>query len=693
MRAIFRLAIVVMLLAGHAQAQQKPPALDLKGKTLKQTFDELLPKMDTQGPQQQWQSICLQLSAPGNEAMRTEACKLMAEKLDAKTPNAARIWLLAQLERIGREECIDAVAAVLDDKDQKVCDATVRCLANNPAPQATGKLLARLPKATGKDRVGIVNALGLRQDAAALDAVAKELGNADQAVAIAAARALGKFATPDAAKALAAARGKAQGELRLATSDALLLCAYRRLKEGKAADAAAICRELNNPAEPWPIRLAALQGVLITAGDQAGAMILDILGKEDADARAIAIGQIENLSAGALKTLASSMDKLPVGSQVMVLNAIAARGDKSQQPVALAAAGSTNEALKRAGIQALGRLGDANVVPQLLTILYAGGNLSGAASESLAQLVGDGVNEKLIAALEAEKTPARTAALIGVLERRRAVAAVPSLIKAAGSDDAALRASAFSGLRNLAEPKHVPEMVLALPKTAPGKEREQAEFAIVAVCGQIAEPQRRAEPVLAMLKDAAKAHKTALLPLLGRLGGPEALKVIKEGLAASEPQLHDAAVTALCNWPDASVSEELLKLIQATKEPAQSKQPLQALIRINTIPATDRTNEDKLASLAALKKAMELAKEADQRKLILEGIGFIRHLDTFRYVLPYLDNKELAQSACKAVVEVAHSKPVREPNKAEFDKALDRVIAMSKDKALIDRARQYKSGQ
>ena len=90
---------------------------------------------------------------------------------------------------------------------------------------------------------------------------------------------------------------------------------------------------------------------------------------------------------------------------------------------------------------------------------------------------------------------------------------------------------------------------------------------------------------------------------------------------------------------------------------------------------------------------MELAKEADQRKLILEGIGFIRHLDTFRYVLPYLDNKELAQSACKAVVEVAHSKPVREPNKAEFDKALDRVIAMSKDKALIDRARQYKSGQ
>src|SRR5262245_12236572 len=95
MRAILRLAAAFVMLTGTALAQQKPPALDLKGKTLKQTFDELLPKMDTQGPQQQWQSICLQLSAPGNEVMRAEACKLMVEKLNAKTPNQARIWLLA----------------------------------------------------------------------------------------------------------------------------------------------------------------------------------------------------------------------------------------------------------------------------------------------------------------------------------------------------------------------------------------------------------------------------------------------------------------------------------------------------------------------------------------------------------------------------------------------------------------------
>jgi len=36
---------------------------------------------------------------------------------------------------------------------------------------------------------------------------------------------------------------------------------------------------------------------------------------------------------------------------------------------------------------------------------------------------------------------------------------------------------------------------------------------------------------------------------------------------------------------------------------------------------------------------------------------------------------------------------LREPNIAEFAKALDRVIAMCKDKGLVDRAKSYKEGR
>ena len=45
-------------------------------------------------PQMEWQEICFQLGAPGNEAGRADACRLMAEKLTPATPSIARVWLL-----------------------------------------------------------------------------------------------------------------------------------------------------------------------------------------------------------------------------------------------------------------------------------------------------------------------------------------------------------------------------------------------------------------------------------------------------------------------------------------------------------------------------------------------------------------------------------------------------------------------
>src|SRR5262249_38215990 len=151
--------------------------IDLKGKTLPQVFNELLPGMGAkelatrQAPQQRWQEICTQAGAPGNEALRAEACKLMIGKLDAQTPAPARVWLLMQLQQIGRGECVEAVAGLLDDKDDLVRDAAVRCLTNNPTPEATAKLLARLPGSQGKAKVGLLNALGQRGDKSAVEAV------------------------------------------------------------------------------------------------------------------------------------------------------------------------------------------------------------------------------------------------------------------------------------------------------------------------------------------------------------------------------------------------------------------------------------------------------------------------------------------------------------------------------------------
>ena len=99
---------------------------------------------------------------------------------------------------------------------------------------------------------------------------------------------MGKIGTPEAAKALAAAQDKAKDEMRLAIGDAYLLCADKMLKEGNAKEATAIYKELSNPQQPRPVRMAALRGMLDSAGEKRAAMIAEMLAGSDRDVKAIA---------------------------------------------------------------------------------------------------------------------------------------------------------------------------------------------------------------------------------------------------------------------------------------------------------------------------------------------------------------------------------------------------------------------
>jgi hypothetical protein len=68
-------------------------------------------------------------------------------------------------------------------------------------------------------------------------------------------------------------------------------------------------------------------------------------------------------------------------------------------------------------------------------------------------------------------------------------------------------------------------------------------------------------------------------------------------------------------------------------------------------------------------------------------------VESVRFILPYLDQPPFAQLACETIVEIAHHREVRDPNKAEFDKVLDKVIETTKDAVVVDRAQRYKRGE
>ncbi|MFM9025973.1 MAG: hypothetical protein ACKON7_11650, partial [Planctomycetaceae bacterium] len=94
-----------------------------------------------------------------------------------------------------------------------------------------------------------------------------------------------------------------------------------------------------------------------------------------------------------------------------------------------------------------------------------------------------------------------------------------------------------------------------------------------------------------------------------------------------------------------------------------------------------------------VQKTMALCERPEDRAKLLERANAIRTVETFRFVLPYLDDPALAESACLSVVELAHHQKLRDANKPEFVKALDKVIATTKNAELVERAERYKAGQ
>lgn len=660
--------------------------------TFEQILRESLPSMgataipDREKGQQALQDACYLASSPGHEAERAAACQAMAGALRPDTAKPARLWLIYQLEFIGRGECIAALDAQLDDGDAEIREAARRALQNNPAPQATERLIARV--AGAKDPVvktAFVASLGARKDAAAVTALASLL---TEPVAVTAAESLGRTASgDDMAKILATSTARAP-EVIVALAHAAIHCAQRELTAGNKAAAGRLYALLAKTAQPKPIERAVLRGQVLAADDPA-AVIQTYLASADAEKWAIVaqcLGDACNADLAA--KLAAQLPSLAAEPQLLVLGALAARGEKAALPTALAAAKSNDPRIATAGFRALAKMGDGSAVPALLAAALSNSDSASAARESLIRLTGEGVDEALVSALAADDV-ARRKLVIDILDGRKTPIAVPALLKEAQSTTAEIRSRVVKALGNLAQPKDVPALVALLLATPAGRDRDDWEKAVMFVCNRIDDEQGQAEPVLALLGSASASDRRALLPVLGRIGGKMAFAAVQAHIASNDADTKEAAVRALCNWPDASVADELLKLAGSADDANHRVWALRAYVRVISLPG--EVGNDK-KTLAMFQKAMDMATRDEDKRFIVGRVSAVRSIKALRWALPYLDNPTLANDAARSVLDLAHRKELFEPNRQECTAAITRIAETSKDARIVEHAKRMLKG-
>ena len=421
-------------------------------------------------------------------------------------------------------------------------------------------------------------------------------------------------------------------------------------------------------------------------------MTIDFLAKDDQAFRAIGLDRVRYGLKGeaATKQFAGLLSKLAPARQLELTAALADRGDRAALPAALALLLASQEpTVRAAAIHAVGSLGSGTEVAVLKTSLAAADPEKAAARRALTILRGSDVTPLIVEAAKVGE-PGLRPTFIDILADRRAVSALPDLLAAAVDGDPAVRTAAMRALARFGGPEQVAGMVQGVLKAAAGGERDEAERSLVTVCTQNPGKEKAAEALLTQFKAADDATKETLLTVLARVGGDGALAIVDGLIADANTGKRKLGLTALAKWPDATVSQRLLDLLGKSQDPTERELLLGTLIRIAPLPDNKLNDKQKLE---LLEKTMSLCKRDEDRRRVLERANAIRTIETLRFVAPYLDDPNLAEPACLSVVELAHHRNIRDANKDEFTKALDKVLGTTKNEELIERAERYKQGQ
>jgi hypothetical protein len=190
------------------------------------------------------------------------APQLVAMLKDPKSTEFQKAIACKKLSITGGKDAIAPMAALLGDPHLS-CYARFG-MEPNPDPSVDDAFRAAVPKLNGRLKVGVINSIGVRKDAKALDMLTKLIDDSDPQVAGAAAAAVGCIGGMQASRVLQAALGRTKQPVFAVVARACLLCAESVMPANRPRGME-MYQALSANNMPKPVRLAALR-VLNAAG-------------------------------------------------------------------------------------------------------------------------------------------------------------------------------------------------------------------------------------------------------------------------------------------------------------------------------------------------------------------------------------------------------------------------------------------
>ncbi len=645
--------------------------------------------------QQTWKSalrhwLFMVCAAVALSAIAAEDSQTSAEKvrnaisiLKSSAEPAQKAMTCKWLAVYGNQDAVPALSPLLADPE--LSSWARIALEVIPGRAADEALREAMGKVQGKLLVGVINSIGVRRDAKAVNGLVAKLKEADVEVATAAAVALGRIGGDPSAKALEKALTSSAGATRSGVAQGCILCAEHFLAEKKFAKATKLYDTVRQTDLPKQRILEATRGAILARQSDGLPLLLETLRSPDKAIVGIGLRTARELPGRAVtEALAAELTKSQPDRQGQLLLALADRDDAAVMPAILATAKSGSKNLRLVAIEVMVRSGNVACVPVLFdTLAESDAELAQAAKAALAGFSGKGVDEQLTARLTRATGNTRPM-FIELAGQRHVSAAVPELIKAANDSDPATRKAGIKALGETVGANDLGALTDLLAKAKSDDEVSDVQAALESACSRIPDKAACAAKLLPHLSTAPISAKCALLRVLGIVTTPNALDAVRASVASPQPAERDTAIRVLADWPDAPALPTLLEVLRTSEDESHRFVALRGCVRL--LDLSDKSAPEKVKTYAEL---IARTQRADDRKAILSGLANVADVGALKLAEPFLNDAQVQAEAELAVLKIAGAITKSAPTEAKA--AAARLKAESKNQATRDSANKILS--
>ena len=585
------------------------------------------------------------------------------------------------LSIVGTKDAVAPLAELLGD--EQLSHMARYGLEPIPDPAVDDALRKALGKLEGRPLIGVIGSIGVRRDVKAVEPLKEMLTghDLDSDVTSAIVRALGKIGNSEASEILMTALEHTDDENRLAICEGLFRCAENLANQDKREEAVAIYDKMRELDSPHQVRAGALRGAILTRSRGGLRLLREHLRSDDYILFSAAVQTAQEMTNPRVtRALTAELNQLPADNQILVIQTLGKRADAAACPALFTLTKDGVKSVRIAAIKSLSEIGDASAVPVLAELLNEGDSeISQAAQESLASLPGDQADEVVIEMLKSGQADRRLAAL-DLISRRRMTSSVSAVLKATGDNDQKIRSSALRKVGELGGVTELPALLDLLVEYKSSQDIDAVERALSAICIKAENPESHASKLTNLLNRVEPMQKSALLRVLGVIGGSSALEAVRAEVNNSNETVRAAAIRSLCGWKTADAAPHLLALAKESSNPTQKISALRGYI--NLILDESLSTGEKIEMCG---QANALIQRNEEKKLLLGVLGTVPSTEALSMSMTYMADSMVRNEAYFAILAICDKIVLQHPD--EVADAVRSILETTKNRNITSRAR------